>query len=516
MNIFTYLKCMLSGNMDQYLKAEELNNIYKTFKGKYHYISKERTILQPFLTKVWTLSSQLKSIKSLLEQTIFDPDDHKALSYLTYTAQNFLPPEIKKQADNFFEDTMKARIENAESQSKMVHTIDAEFNAYKNEFTQYNLSKFNSEYIFVHHLFGLASFDYETFLRIFDRGYNANLNNPPAYSSVNGKDIIDDLKDLYYLIAIMPEKTDISTTLSILYQRIAQGDAKSLAKIGMNAVNQIYKLISDDLSPDRMMNLCKYISEDTSLKIPLDRKVPNPCDRVRRELEDRYRKSRDKIVALISEHSMEEEIQGLFKKIPLQKIDKFDPEINDKLAKGEYKTIANIQALRVCKTFIISLYEPKMKEAFNLMILEGLFSDKDYQKQLSEQFYELNELRGDFAEAEADIASGTYSFTSLETFLARAKGSNNPQVMKIIDGVNKKIAQQNQIVYDCFVDFGKQLYEILQDYKKQKSFIITNIKQIKGVQNKEFITQLVAAYNDIVKYCKIMKPFVRQRRREEE
>ena len=93
MNIFTYLKCMLSGNMDQYLKAEELNNIYKTFKGKYHFISKERTIQPTFLTKVWNLSSQLKSLKSLLEQTLFDPDERKAAGFLTYTAQNFLPPE---------------------------------------------------------------------------------------------------------------------------------------------------------------------------------------------------------------------------------------------------------------------------------------------------------------------------------------------------------------------------------------------------------------------------------------
>ncbi|MBQ3922986.1 MAG: hypothetical protein II707_06770, partial [Spirochaetales bacterium] len=120
MNIFTYLQCLLSGNMDQYLKAEELNNIYKTFKGKYHYISKERTIQSAFLNKVWTLFSQLKNIKQLLERTIFDADEHKALAFLTYTAQNFLPPEIKKQADNFFEDTMKSRIENADSQAKMI------------------------------------------------------------------------------------------------------------------------------------------------------------------------------------------------------------------------------------------------------------------------------------------------------------------------------------------------------------------------------------------------------------
>ena len=109
MNIFTYLKCMLSGNMDQYLKAEELNNIYKTFKGKYHFISKERTIQAAFLTKVWTLFSQLKVLKPLLEQTLFDSDDHKAAAFLTYTAQNFLPPEIKKQTDNFFEDTINKK-----------------------------------------------------------------------------------------------------------------------------------------------------------------------------------------------------------------------------------------------------------------------------------------------------------------------------------------------------------------------------------------------------------------------
>ncbi|HRU44460.1 MAG TPA: DUF5312 family protein, partial [Spirochaetota bacterium] len=161
------------------------------------------------------------------------------------------------------------------------------------------------------------------------------------------------------------------------------------------------------------------------------------------------------------------------------------------------------------KTFIMVNYETNIKETVNTLILEGFFTEKEYQTQFSNIFFAINELKESFLEQEEIIAnSGSYSLRNLQMFLTKATSSNDAKVIKTIENINERIRGVNKKVGELFYNFGNKIFEILQDYKSQKPLRITNIKTLKGMQNKEFIGRLVNSYNDIAKYIKIIKTYV--------
>ncbi|HPK62587.1 MAG TPA: DUF5312 family protein [Spirochaetota bacterium] len=331
----------------------------------------------------------------------------------------------------------------------------------------------------------------------------------PSYTPVNGADILNDLKDIYFLIASLPQKVDTSNILSKLFERTTDSDAKTMTKNAVNSINSIYKMALDDLSPDKIMNLCRFISEDIRLKINVEQKQASILDKFRKEIEDRFSKTKDIVLEKYSEQTLLQDIKALFKGQDLLKIKGYSEEISNSLDANNYVSIAGIQAFRITKTFIMVNYETNIKETVNTLILEGFFTEKEYQTQFSNIFFAINELKESFLEQEEIIAnSGSYSLRNLQMFLTKATSSNDAKVIKTIENINERIRGVNKKVGELFYNFGNKIFEILQDYKSQKPLRITNIKTLKGMQNKEFIGRLVNSYNDIAKYIKIIKTYV--------
>ena len=82
------------------------------------------------------------------------------------------------------------------------------------------------------------------------------------------------------------------------------------------------------------------------------------------------------------------------------------------------------------------------------------------------------------------------------------------KITRQIEIINNKIKNCNKTYATIFYNLASSIYEIIKDYKNQKPEIINNIKDIKGVQNKDFINRLASSYNDIAKYIKIIKTYV--------
>jgi len=74
--------------------------------------------------------------------------------------------------------------------------------------------------------------------------------------------------------------------------------------------------------------------------------------------------------------------------------------------------------------------------------------------------------------------------------------------------MNDRIRHANEKCADILYQLGTSLYKIIQDYKSQKPTYISNIKNIRGGQNREFINNLASSYNSTAKYIKIIKNFV--------
>lgn len=507
---FTYIKYILTGNNSELEKIRLLNAIYKSFKSsKYKYIGKDKIITNLFLSKIYALYQSTLSYKQVLESTIFSSDEKRSQLFLHFIIESNLPKEIAAKKDKFTKEAIWQKIMDGENPHKTIKALESEFNMYKNYFSRYNMPKFESEYHALYKFYNLATFNFETFFSKFDSSYSKLSNAAPSYTPVNGSEILNDLKDVYFLIASLPQKIDTSNILSKLFERTTDSDAKVMTKNSINSINSIYKMALDDLSPDKIMNLCRFISEDIRLKINVEQKQVSILDKFRKETEDRFTKTKDVVLEKYSEQTLLQDIKALFKGQDLLKIKGYNEEVANSLDANNYTSIAGIQAFRITKTFIMVNYETNIKETVNTLILEGFFTEKEYQTQFSNIFFAINELKEHFLEQEEIIAnSGSYSLRNLQMFLTKATSSNDAKVIKTIETINEKIHSANKKVGELFYNFGNKIFEILQDYKSQKPVRITNIKTLKGMQNKEFIGRLVNCYNDIAKYIKIIKTYV--------
>ena len=509
-DLFIYIKFLLSGDNIGIIKLKELKRLYKIFKpSKYRYITKDKKITNYFFQKMYLLYTAINDFSSILETTLFNRDEKRAQLYLNHFVESNLPEDIRVKREKFTKEMIWKKIMEAENATKTIKSIEDEFVLYKNFLTRQNMPKLESEYYLLYKLNSLATFNFELFFSKFDSNYVGTSH--PNFTPINGDEILNDLKDLYFLISSLPIKVDLTSAFNKLYGH-RQEDNRVMAKKTQQSINTIYKMISDEFSPQIILALCRYISEDFKLRINVEQKALSILDKYRKEIGNRFQKNKDFVLEKYSEKSLQHDIHSLFEGKHLMKIDGFTDDIMNFLEENNFDPISGIQAIRITKTFILEIYEVNIKEVMNVLILEAFFNEKEYQTDFSNKFFAANELKDYVLGFEENLASsGKNSFTFLKTLLKNFRTTTTTSENKIlrqIELVNDKIRHCNEKCSKTLYNLAANIYNIIRDYKSQKPGFISNIKTIKGTQNKEFINRLASSYNDIAKYIKIIKNFV--------
>jgi|GEM_PF-1334024 len=509
-DLFTYLKYILSGDSANLIKMRELKALYKVFKpSKYRYITRDKKITNNFLQKIYLLFLSINDFKILLDTTIFSSDEKRAQIYLNHFIESFLSEDIRAKKEKFTKDMIWKKIMEAENVSKTVKGIEDEFIMYKSFLNKKNLPRLEEEYYLMYKLNSLATFNFELFFSKFDPYYT--LPSQPNYAPVLGDEIIVDVEDLYFLITSLPKKVDLTNAFEKLYMK-NEGDYKSLAKKSQQSVNKIFKMISDDLSPRILISLCKYIKEDIKYTISIQPKFFSILDRYRKDIETVFMRNKEFVLEKYSEKSLQQDVESLFNGKHLLNINGFTDTLKKAIETNNLDPISGIMALKITKTFIMEIYEKSIKDTMNTLILEAFFSEKEYQMEFSNVFFAANELRDIVSGCEELLSgSGKNSFSHLEILIKNYKMDNKVAENKItmqVDLINERIRHCNEKCANVLYKLANNVYNIIQDYKGQKAIYVTNIKAIKGSQNKEFINQLAKAYNDIAKYIKIIKNFI--------
>jgi len=501
---------MVSGNQAALIKYKELNILFNTFKSsKYKYVLKDKKITNLFLQKVFNLYKSTSLLKSMFESSIFSIDEKKSALFLNYFIDVNSPPEITSKKDKFSKESMWQKMLESENPTKTMKSIEDEFNMYKNFFTKVRMPRFEQEYFLMYKLYQLSTFNFELFFSKFDHEFNPKSEQPPNYSPVGGDEIVNELKDLYFLITLIPPKVDLSSAFNKLFIRLSEESYKSYTKNCITAINNIYKIIQDELSQDKLITLARYISEDPKLRIPVEQKSFSILEKYRKDIEDRFNKNKEVVLLKYSEQSQIQEIKDLIKDKNLLHIEGYTEELVEALDKNNFEHISGIQALKITKTFLSYNYEQTIKETINLFILEAFFNDKDYQTAFSNKFFAANELLEFFKNFENTLSDGgSNSLKQLFLMFSKNGVSNELKVKRTIELINEKIEGCNKKCAEVLYGLGVKIYEILQDYKSPKPVKVNNIKTIRGGQNKEFINQIANCYSDIAKYIKIVKNFI--------
>lgn len=510
-DFFTYLTHFLKGDTEFIAKNNELKLIYKVFKtSKYKYITKDRAITALFLNKMYNLFQNIFICFELLDNTLFNRDNDKKKLYQKYYIESFFTEDDLTRKNKFDKDAMMKKITESDNPNKVIMNIENDFTEFKKRITTQNFPMIETEYNFLYAIYHITTFNFESFFSKFDPSFSIKNAKQPVFTSISGSEILNDIKDMYYITATLPKKMNVIQSITKLARREKGEYAESYAKRFQEAIDAIYKIIQAELNQDIFLNMARYIDQNPRLKMRLsDEKIPI-LENYRKEISDTFNKTKDLIAHQYSEKSLQKDIKELFQDKMLLQVEGFGDELVALIEKKNAGDINGIQGLRITKTFINEVYEKNYKELLNTFILEGFFVDKEFQKAFSDAYFRLNEIKKYFDESERSLATGTgNSFKSLVLLLSGNGTGNDKKIKMTSDVINERVVMIIQKSIETFYTFGKVLFIALNEYRTAKPEKITNIKELKGSNNKEFISSIANFYNLIAKYNKLMKNFVK-------
>lgn len=509
-NLFNYILTLFNRNNENALKNKDLKLILKKLTDKKHkYISKDKILLQPFANKMFSLYEQTLPLKDFFDKTLFNKDETRRKLFLHFYIDSFLPEELKKKKDSFEKKLIAKRLCESSNPQKTLELIEHDFADFKKNYEHESMPGVESEYNFFYQLYHLVNFDFESLFIKMDLSFNPNIPQVPVLKSCDATRISDDLKDFYYIIVALKRISENSNnSIEKLIDRYSNENAKNAAGKIKNSINTIFKLIQSDLSIEIILCMIRYIDSNPYLKIKVSIENIAILDAYRKEIGNSFAKTKEEALDIFNNESIQNEISNLFKNVQLERIQNYTDELIIHL--DEYNLeLHGMQALNVTKTFI-KVYDETYREQINIFFINGLFNDKEFQRDFSDTYFRMNELKDENLTIEEEITTNSEnSLTTLESLLSTLVSSVTEKKIKMITAeINVIVNTHLRHCFSCVHSFASKMEEILNDYKSQAPKKISNIRSIKGSGTRDFISSMIEMYSMMVKYLKLLKRII--------
>jgi hypothetical protein len=240
-------------------------------------------------------------------------------------------------------------------------------------------------------------------------------------------------------------KTDPLPSISTLVNITKSDSSHKLNKQLNHNYKILHKILIENLSPDKIAAMIKYISNNPYRKLDFETNFFTILDSYKKRIKERYLKNKDIVLRQHQENNIQNDIKALFGEAKLLPINGYTDELNILLEKFEFDAIKNINAMRIMKSFIIIKFEKEIKDNINRLIVEGFFRKKEYQNFFSTIFYKASESTEKLTALEEMLSSSPQnSFHSLNILLSQYQaGKKNENIIKkTIDVITEKIELQ--------------------------------------------------------------------------
>lgn len=508
-----FIRTFFSGDLkeaERKRNLREINSSLKLFNPPYFKASTAQLLpgFASYILLLWRVSEQLSEI---LKKTIHNQDNRLAERYRDFLLQARLPENESRKIVTFSYEHIKARIIEAASAKEELSKLDEEFKVLMARFSGEEFIHINEEIAQLEKLYNMGTFDYGRIISLFDSKFNAqDPANTFAGSPVSGEEATPELLDFFFILAGIDLTKGVEKNLTNLLQRQErERAAKSIAATGQLLV-RLDKLLKQFISPQILLNLIRAINKDPYLNPESEKIIKPHLQSYLERLSNRYQMAKKRILQEEREKTVAHELKELFQDADLLELKGYNASMAQILADNDFLSFSHIKSICILKSFLYAKFQNNLEEALKKLVVEGYFEDKFFKTTLSSTFYGSEALIDKIRQFEEDLSgSGHITITNINKYL-----DNHNKGKPVTTALNKLVEtidfQADSLVSEganLLFNLGNHLYRILIDAKQSAPIEVTNIKVIKGVNNREFLKYLSDGYNDIKRFVKIISNF---------
>jgi len=496
-------------------RRRELKRIHQFLATRHPpvYKASQKMVLPGFAELLLGYCRLLKSVADPVRRSIGNPDPRQSQKWFDLLIDTRLPEEQRERKAYFSYEGMRDRLQAAMDPEEELEVIAREFQSFMRALENPQVKAYDAELMDMERVAEICRHDYERLLGLFDPGVDVeNSRYKPEFSAASGETVLPELVDFYYVTSGFAFSERMEDNLAVLLDRLAPPEVDrsaqraKLSKV-LAAINRVLKR---ELGQDLLLCLIRAIKADPAYTPDMGRSRGSYLESYRNRIFNQFQRDKERLRRERHEDAITRDVSALFPDGRVLEMEAYNEENSALLSRDSPESFAYVKPMRILKTFVVTVFEAGLKDQLKKILVEGYFDSKPFQNNMANVFFQCeHSLERLNLFEEGLLGNGRVSIVAMKRYLEEARRGKDIQdfLSKMVDGVNMKARDIVENETNLFNMLADSMAEIVADFKRPTPEVITNIRTLGGVKNKELISSIAAGQEKISRMVKVMRNF---------
>ena len=470
-------------------------------------------LLPGFAERVLDLRQHLAPVTQLLDRTLRNGEPRLAERFRDELVELHLPDELLSRLEMLREEPLRERLAQTASPAEELKRLDREVVELLRACSDCAIAV-DEPLTDLDYLADLCRYDFPQLLRAFDPRFptepEAAAETRHRFQPVDGRQVLGELEDLYFLLASARFPEGMERDLVALLIRLQRERAAETREPLLQALARLRGFLEHSFPPSLVLHLIRALQGDPFLQLEFPRERRASLQPYLDRFVRRYRASAERLLREGRERALEQDVQRLFAGVELLQIEGYGDELVQSLTEAGLPPFRHVRPLRLLRSFACTHFDRRIRDGVLKLLEEGVFGDRTFQHSLVEAFRGCEALREKFEAFELGLKSeDPASSRALREHLQRL-GLGKPlspaagRTVEAIDERARRLLEEGAAVV---FNLGGLLFGLLNDLKTGGAERVKNLRSIGGARNRELLEGLAQGYGAIRGFVQIIGHF---------
>lgn len=438
-------------------------------------------------------------------QVLLTPEEVSGIVKTAIIEKEF-PDMILDLKTAFSEEGIRNRADTTDTKSLQKHLKDG-LVTFISFFDNEKVKRINSTYNLLSIFMDFTNFDYFFMLKKFDSSlHERDFIYNPRFDSINGEYISEDLKEFLSLAYTLDRDSDWNRLFDLL--RVY----KNMDIVGVNNWKKIQRSL-DDIKRSKIFEMIiQHTDKDPFYKVQVFTPNENVVEEYINKIKTQVEVNLQKVLKEKRTRKIDDLLHNVFGTTAVIRLKHYSDKANMTFAKKMLGGYIYVAPLNYLKAFFLDYYKKDIRELVDLLLVRGKWTTNIMSQQLSEAFHRLMELSDELIKFDASLADDGERGSAIKNHLKRAERDKNSAsiLRKSLKDTNDTALHLIQESAQNLIVVGKNLKNLLEDFKKMPHELLVNWKEIATTTDNRIEKMITHVYKQIYYFIQLLQFYLKK------
>lgn len=506
----------------QTIKRKKLKNIFSRLNNlPNQFLTKDLFVLPSFAKVIFSIYVEVLPIKSVFEQTFMNKDIRVANRFKDTLLQNAFSEKQQKDFQSFSYNARVCSLQKSANSSleviqRSLKEQNKDFVTFLHELRTPEITNVEHTLQDIYSLYDFCNFDYfgllSYFMNLNEKNFNEIIKNGgnPNFHKVMISAIIKELLDFHFVIKNVKLENNIIRAIEKMHNKLANFFENKFLFV-MQQISQLKEILQTEFEGHAILSMIRYAKREPDFDEKINQKFPHILSDFTERLEAQFLADTKKLLLLFQEDKIEKMVKDAFGNKKFFSFAGYNTEVNTRLQKVTSLSFDWIRPMELLRTFTKQNFDIGMSNFIKSILVEGLFIDNSFQKNLGAAFYYCENLSDKFEEFERLFTDGEKcSLSEINGYLKEIEAGGNFEkaLLKLTEQANLSAKNIVQDAVEKYSDLYSNSVLLIADSKKHTPELISNIKVLfSSTKLRAFVSVFDNEVQKLKRFLEIMKNY---------